>query len=58
MVHESEEHKGNITFTISIAENFKIMIFWGATSCISGDGDQRFGGIYCLHLQCITLSLF
>jgi hypothetical protein len=31
MVHESEDHKGRIKFTIFIAENFKIMISWDAT---------------------------
>jgi len=58
MVYKSEEHEGKITFKIFIAENLKIMVFWDATSCISGDGDQRFGGTYCRHLQCITSSLF
>jgi len=57
MVHKSEEHKGKITFKIFVAENINIIIFWDATSRISGDGDRRFGGAYCLHLQCITLSL-
>lgn len=57
MVRKSEESEGKITFKIFIAENFKIIVFWDATSRSSGDGDQRFGGNYCLHLQCITPSL-
>lgn len=57
MDHKSEEHEGKITFKIFIAENFKIMVLLDVTSCSSGDGDKRFGGTYCLHLQCITPSL-
>jgi hypothetical protein len=57
MVHKSEEHEGKIIFKIFIAGNFKLMVFWDATSCSSGDGDLRFGGIYCLHFQRITPSV-
>lgn len=56
MVHKSEEHKGKITFKIFVAENINVIIFWGATSCSSGDGDRRFGG-HTASIQCITPSL-